>query len=294
MSQPTPAYLHGTKPEEQQRLSKLNEFLNAACLRELRLRGGESILDLGSGLGQLTREFARLVGASGRVVGIERSDEQRQAAKRLASEAGEDGLVDFRAGDVLDPPLREAEWGSFDLAHARFVLEHVTDPLAVVQGMVRAVRPGGRIVLEDDDHELLRLWPEPPGLSALWHAYMRMFDRNGNDPYSGRRLVSLLHDAGAKPARNTWIFFGGCSGSVEFPWVVENLAEILEGVREPIVSEDLFDRSMFNQTIDALRAWGARPDAAFWFAVSWAEGVRPASRQSHSSRSKRKERKGAT
>ena len=37
------------------------------------------------------------------------------------------------------------------------------DPLAVVRQMVRAVKPGGRVVLADDDHDLLRLWPEPPG-----------------------------------------------------------------------------------------------------------------------------------
>ena len=35
------------------------------------------------------------------------------------------------------------EWGTFDLVHARFLLEHVSDPLAVVRSMARAVRPGG-------------------------------------------------------------------------------------------------------------------------------------------------------
>src|SRR5262249_13664238 len=157
---------------------------------------------------------------------------------------------------------------TFDVAHARYLLEHVADPLAVVRALVRAVRPGGRVVLTDDDHELLRLWPEPPGLGPLWHAYMRAFDRNRNDPYAGRRLVALLHEAGAAPARNTWIFFGGCAGHPDFEDYVANLAGLLDGFRGPILSAGLLDRASFDDALAALRAWGGRPDAAFWFAAS--------------------------
>ena len=71
-------------------------------------------------------------------------------------------LVELREGDVYSLPLRDDEWGSFDVVHTRFLLEHVPDPQAVVDEMVRAVRPGGRVALLDDDHELLRLAPEVP------------------------------------------------------------------------------------------------------------------------------------
>src|SRR5262249_7752545 len=179
-----------------------------AALRELRLQGGEKIVDFGSGLGQLSLAMAR---ASGRtLVGVERSEEQLAGSAR-------DPLLDLRQGDVTDPPLREGEWGSFDLAHARFILEHVPDPLAVVRQMVRAVRPGGRLVLQDDDHDVLRIYPEPPGFMTVWRAYERTYDRIGCDPYIGRRLVSLLHEAGARPVRSTQINFGACAGDPNFP-----------------------------------------------------------------------------
>ena len=267
-------YVHGTAPEEQRRLSTLNDLVNESSLAALGLRGGERVLDLGAGLGQLTRAIARAAGPTGRVLGIERSVEQIAEARRLARADGEERLVELRAGDVMALELAAGEWGSFDVAHARFILEHVPDPLRVVQAMVRAVRVGGRVVLEDDDHDILRLWPEPPGLFDLWRAYIRTYETNGNDPYVGRRLVELLHAAGAAPARNDWLFFGGCAGDGRIDLFVQNLVGILEGARAEILAAGTIDGARFEAAIAATRAWGGRPDAAFWFARCWAEGVR--------------------
>lgn len=198
---------------------------------------------------------------------------------RAARRDGESRLVAWRRGDALSLPLRRGEWGSFDIAHARFLLEHVPDPLRVVRAMVKAVRPGGRVVLEDDDHDVLRLWPEPAGFTPLWRAYIRSFDRLGNDPAVGRRLVSLLYEAGARPRRNTWIFFGSCSGSPDFKAYVENAASILRGARAAIVGGGLLPAHTFDAAVAAIEAWKHRPDAALWFAIAWAEGVRPGPRR---------------
>ncbi len=269
-------YLHGTDPREQARLTRLNDLINRRSLSELALLGGERVLEVGSGLGQFARDMARLAGPSGRVLAIERSPDQIGGAVRAARASGEERLVEWRRGDALDLPLRRSEWGSFDVAHARFLLEHVPDPLAVVRAMTRAVRPGGRIVLEDDDHDVLRLWPEPAGFAPLWRSYIRSFHRLGNDPAVGRRLVSLLHEAGARPARNTWIFFGSCSGSADFAAYVENAVGLLRGARRAIVGGGLLPAREFDAALSAFDAWKRRPDAAFWFAIAWAEGRRPA------------------
>src|SRR5947199_4726494 len=111
------SYLHGTAPEEQARLSTLNDLLNRAALRELRLRGGEKIADFGAGLGQLTRDMARAAGRA--AFGIERSPKQIAEAMRQATAAGEETLLELRQGDVQEGVPRAAE-ANFDLAHARF------------------------------------------------------------------------------------------------------------------------------------------------------------------------------
>jgi len=269
-------YLHGTASHEQQRLSKLNDILNDASLAELRLRGGERILDVGCGLAQFTRAMARAAGPKGRVVGVERSPEQIVEAERQAATAREVDLVELRQGGAEALPLADGEWGAFDVVHARFLLEHVPDPLAVVRGMVRAARVGGRVVLEDDDHDVIRLWPEPAGFASLWKAYIRVYERLGDDPYVGRHLVSLLYEAGAAPARNTWIFFGSCSGHPNFTAYVDNMVGLLRGAKDRMLADPLIDLASFESGVAVLEAWKHRPDAAFWFAMCWAEGVRRA------------------
>ena len=269
-------YIHGTKPEEQRRLARLNDLLNAASLEALALAPGQRVLDVGSGLGQLSRALARRVGPDGRVVAIERDRQQLDEARRLAAEAGEEDLVDFRQGEATDPPLADDEWGGFDVAHTRFLLEHVPRPHEVVAAMVRAVKPGGKVVLEDDDHDLLRPWPEIPGFHRLWKAYLGTYDRHGNDPYVGRRLVELLGAAGAPAVKNDMLFFGACAGDGSFADYVANFRGLIEGARDQIQARGLLDDADVDAGLAALDEWSLRPEAALWYVTCWAEGRRPA------------------
>jgi len=254
----------------------MNGLLNERTLRELDLKDGERILDLGSGTGQFSRLMARAVGDRGHVVGIERDADQLLEAKRLASIAGEEGLVDFRMGDATSLHLESGEWGSFDVVHARFLLEHVRRPEKIVEYMMAAARPGGKIVLADDDHEGFRLWPEPVGFTRLWRAYMESYVVAGNDPLIGRRLVDLLQKAGAARMRNTSIFFGGCAGNDLFDAVVENLVGVIRGAREALVGSGLIDAEAFDLGLNDLRRWEKHPSATLWYYVCWAEGLKSA------------------
>jgi SAM-dependent methyltransferase len=180
--------------------------------------------------------------------------------------------VEFRVGDALDLPLAEAEMGMMDLAHSRFLLEHVQDPAGVVRAMVAAVRPGGRIVLLDDDHELMRFWPEPEGLMAAWKAYYRTYSDHGNDPLVGRKLASLLQQAGALPSRITQLFYGGCAGMDSFPGAVDNLVGVLSGARSAVLSGGEITAQEYDTALDRFRRFKSLPDAAVWYVINWAEG----------------------
>ena len=273
MSDGRDGYIHGTAPEEQRRLSRLNELLNGRSLARLRIRPDDRVLDVGCGLGQLTRAIARASGAGGVVVGIERSREQIAEGLRQAAGSGE--RVDIRQGDAAAPPLHAAEWGTFDVVHTRFLLEHLSDPQPVVDAMVRAARPGGRIVLEDDDHELLRLFPPVPAFEAVWKAYMRTYQAGGRDPLVGRSLTVLLARAGADPVACDWPFFGACHGSPDWDVIVSNCRAIVTGARTAIESAGIA-RAGFDEGLRAYDAWSGSRGSAFWYCTFWAEGVKPA------------------
>ncbi len=267
-------YIHGSDPEEQARLSRLNELINERCMALLNIRQGSRILDIGSGLGQFTLAMAGRSGPAGKCVGIERDLSQMKRAVENLERHHQSG-VEFREGNVENLQLRNEEWGTFDLAHGRFILEHVAQPEQVVAGMARAVRPGGRVVLADDDHDLLKLYPPPAGFDAVWKAYERSYELLGNDPFIGRRLVTLLNQGGLINIANNVVFFGDSAGSSTFGAYVRNLIGILEGAKGVILAHSLMDEQLFNESIRHLEEWGRRDDAALWYVINWAEGTKP-------------------
>lgn len=263
-------YIHGTTKQEQERLFCMNELLNERESVELRLGGGERILEMGAGTGIFARALAAAVDR-GSVVGIERDESQLAAARAAAGSAAN---LELRAGDVLAPPLADSEWGSFDLVHARFVLEHLTRPEDAVRAMARAVRPGGRVVLVDDDHATLRLFPEAPEFMTAWFAYCELYSRRGMDPWIGRRLARLASDAGLAPVRATMIFFGACRGMASFDSVRDNFRGVVAGAKDDLVESGIAGASTIDAGLAAFDSWAATPASALWYAVPYLEAAR--------------------
>ena len=236
------------------------------------------MLDVGSGLGFLCHGMANAAGPAGRVVGIEASPVHLEAAREMlcTSAPAVRDRVEYRLGDAASLPLDAAERGSFDVVHARFLLEHVGDPGLVVREMVGAARPGGRIVLADDYHANLRLWPPVEEFDAIWRAYVYSYRQRGTDAFVGRRLVDLLHAAGAAPSRNTLVFFGGSAGSDEFADVTLHMIETLAGARSAVVATGGLSAAKFDAGVLAFARWSELPNAALWYGMCWAEGTRRA------------------
>ena len=265
-------YLHGSSAQEQERLALMNRILNARCLDVVAPAAGERVLELGAGTGIFAADLAAAV-APGEVVAVERDEAQWRAAReRAASVPG----LDVRRGDAYDPPLAEGEWGTFDLAHARFLLEHLTRPERAVEVMLRAVRPGGRIVLVDDDHSLMRFHPDPGGMAGLWDDYALQYAALGQDAFVGRRLVALATAAGARVRATTQVNYGGAASEPGFAGLAENLAGVVATAREAMVASTPWTPEAFDGAMEAFLEWSRRPDAVIWYALPAVVAVRPA------------------
>ena len=107
---------------------------------QLRLRPGQSLLDVGGGLGDAALALAADLGTDGEVVGVDASAEMVLGAQVRARTAP--GRVRFKVGDALN--LDEPD-DSFDVVRCERTLQWLLDPMAAMAEMVRVVRPGGLI-----------------------------------------------------------------------------------------------------------------------------------------------------
>jgi ubiquinone/menaquinone biosynthesis C-methylase UbiE len=105
------------------------------------IRAGDSVLDIGCGAGQTTREAARAA-APGPVLGVDVSAAALERARELAA-AESLRNVSFELGDAQTHAF---EAGRLDVAISRFGTMFFSDPLAAFANVARALRPGGRLV----------------------------------------------------------------------------------------------------------------------------------------------------
>jgi len=154
-------------------------FFDLAALTE-----GERVIDLGSGSGTDVFYSALQVGPSGRVVGIDFTNEQLDKARRLAAERGFD-QVELRAGRIEWLPLDD---GSADCVISNGVINLSPAKDRVFAEAARVLRPGGRLAIADivTEQELseaivcdARLWASCIGGASQEGAYRAAIEEAG-------------------------------------------------------------------------------------------------------------------
>jgi ubiquinone/menaquinone biosynthesis C-methylase UbiE len=160
--------------------------------REAGIGPGQRVLDLGSGVGDVSMLLARIVGSSGEVVGIERDASSIARAEARVAEAGLQNVA-FAQADVS----QIANAKPFDAAVGRFILMFLPDPAAILSSLSRLVQPGGVVAFQEPtwvpllaSSSLLPLWSKV--LSAIHETFLR----SGVNPEMGPALFRIFQEAG--------------------------------------------------------------------------------------------------
>src|SRR3984893_16376754 len=160
--------------------------------REAGIGPGQRVLDLGSGVGDVSMLLARIVGSSGEIVGIERDACSIARAHARVAEAG------LRNGSLTQDDVNQMiSDNPFDAAAGRFILMFLPDPASVLRSLARLVRPGGVLAFQEPSWapfltraETLPLW------SGVVSSIHETFLRSGVNPEMGPDLYRIFQEIG--------------------------------------------------------------------------------------------------
>jgi len=150
--------------------------------RKFDLRGARSILDVGSGAGQIASHLLKYADENTKVTCTDLSHPMlRRARTRLKS-----AIPEFVAADLAQLPFAD---GSFDCVTCGYVLEHLPDPQPGLAEMARVLKPGGRLLLLTTEDSFSGAWT-----SRLW--YCRTYNR--------QELLRVCEDLGLICKQEIW------------------------------------------------------------------------------------------
>lgn len=231
------------------------------------LGAGQRLLDVSSGRGTQAIFYARHFGVD--VTGVDLSTEMVATASRSAAHAGLGDRVRFRVGDSQRLPF---ESGSFDVVVNECAVGIPDDSQAVLDEMLRVVRPGGAVVI----HESTWRMSIPAAEKAEFS------ERYGTTPLERGDWVDLLRRAGAseiqsedEPWSRPEMFWKvraerdvtGPGEVLTLPERIRTLARVVRfhgfaGVLKALENERVFYRAVLGGKLGYALYWARRPAAA--------------------------------
>jgi ubiquinone/menaquinone biosynthesis C-methylase UbiE len=232
-NQPTQksVYVFGHSESELRRLIDQSQFfggLTEQVFLSAGLASGMRVLDVGCGAGDVSFLAAKLVGASGRVLGMDKSSASIAVARERA-EAAKLQNVTFIQGDVADLSLKD----SFDAVVGRLVLMYLPDPVAALRRMANHVRTDGLIIFHEMDTAGFRSLPYSPVFEKCAGWINETCRRGGIETQMGLKLYQTFLSAGLPaPQMILGARIEGGQNSPAYEYVAQTVRSLLPMVEQ--------------------------------------------------------------
>jgi ubiquinone/menaquinone biosynthesis C-methylase UbiE len=155
---------------------------------------GAEVLCVGCGPGTILRAISNAYPAvTG--TGIDISASRIQVAKENNIR---NKRLRFFTGDAHQMQFASA---SFDLVYSRMLLQYAANKESAVNEMVRVCRPGGTVLMQDLDGQLVWHYPEEGLMQQTIERVLKSLSKTGFDPFVGRKLFWLARNAGLENIR---------------------------------------------------------------------------------------------
>ncbi|MBC8111531.1 MAG: class I SAM-dependent methyltransferase [Verrucomicrobia bacterium] len=154
------------------------------------LKKGMTVLDVGCGTGAITKDIAAIIGESGKITGIDNTED--------FITSGKESYKSYKNLELIHIDLFTYEpTGKFDLIISARVLQWLNNPKEALIQMKSLLKPNGLISILDYNHKAIVWNPMPPeSMQSFYQTFLQWREDAGMNNQMAEDLPELLTEAG--------------------------------------------------------------------------------------------------
>jgi ubiquinone/menaquinone biosynthesis C-methylase UbiE len=185
-------YIHGFTKHEQDRLFQQARVHEPILFSHIDLSQCENLIEVGSGVGAQTQILLERY-PDLQIQCVDASEEQIGRARLALAEPLSRGQVQIEKGDALHLAFEDSK---FDGAFICWLLEHVQEPVDILEEVRRVLKPDGVIYCNEVFNASFYIHPYSPATLKYWFEFNDYQWSLKGDPFVGGKLANYLISAG--------------------------------------------------------------------------------------------------
>ena len=242
-------YVHGYSDREALRLNDQANTLDNIIHNDTLFPSGSLILEAGCGVGAQTKIIATK-NPDSNFISVDLSPESIDTAKKLIDSLDIKN-VEFKQADLYKLAFKDA---TFDSVIVCFVLEHLPDPLTVLNELKRVLKHGGTLIVIEGDHGSTFFYPDSKFARMAIDCQIQLQKQGGGNANIGRQLYPLLDSIGFVQISVSprMVYVDATHPDLVEGFIKNTFTPMIEGVGEKAIQHGLIDKATFERGIKDL------------------------------------------